>query len=227
MFKVLIADDEENILEFLKYSLEQEKYTVEVAKSGKDCLAMAQKLQPDLIILDIMMPEIDGIEVCRKLKTLPQLQKTSIIFLTARVEEYSEIAAFEAGADDYIIKPIRIRALIKRIQALLKKIKPAKEQLLAINAELQIDQYRYALYQKGNVVELPKKEFEILNLFAEHHHRAFSREEILNQLWGNNVYVTNRTVDVHIRRLRKKIGKKYIQTVKGVGYRFFPDAYQN
>lgn len=225
MPKILIADDEENILEFLKYSLEQENYTVKVAKSGKECFEVAQEFQPDLIVLDIMMPEMDGIELCRNLKVLPNLQKTSIIFLTARVEEYSEIAAFEVGADDYIIKPIRIRALIKRIEILLKKTK--KDQLLSINSELQIDQYRYVLYQNGNMIELPKKEFEILNLFASYSHRAFSREEILNELWGNDVYVTNRTIDVHIRRLRKKIGKKYIQTVKGVGYRFFPDAYQN
>ena len=219
--KVLVVDDEEPILELLKYNLEKQGYEVRIASNGYEAVEIAKKFHPDLVLLDIMMPKMDGVETCRLLRANPDLQNTFIVFLTARAEEYSEIAAFDVGADDYILKPIKPRALMSRISALFRRETKKKSPTAQITVgDLIIDRTSYTIKIKGKEVNLPKKEFELLFFLAQNPNKVFSRDDLLQNIWGSDVYVLARTVDVHIRKVREKIGEDYITTVKGVGYKF-------
>ncbi len=218
--KILIVDDEPDILEFMQYNLEKEGFEVFLASSGKQALEVAKHELPDLIILDVMMPGMDGIETCRELRNDPRLRDTIIAFLTARNEDYSQIAGFESGADDYIAKPIKPRVLISRIKALLKRSGQTVSGPVTEISGLIIDRNTYTLTQNGKELTLPKKEFELLAFLATKPGKVFTRDEILNRVWGNDVVVGDRTIDVHIRRLREKVGDKVIRTIKGVGYKF-------
>ena len=220
-FKILAIDDENDILVLLRYNLESEGYLVKTASSGKEGLEIASKYNPDLILIDIMMPEIDGIETCRKLREIEKFQTTFILFLTARVEEYSEVAAFDAGGDDYITKPIKPRALISRINSFYKRKSSVDNNKNLIEIEnLSIDKDSYVVKVDGNEVFFPKKEFELLYFLATNPKKVFSRESLLRNIWGADVHVVARTVDVHIRKIREKIGQNFITTIKGVGYKF-------
>lgn len=219
--KVLVVDDEESILELLKYNLQKEGYEVKTALDGISAVEIAKKFHPDLILLDIMMPKQDGVETCRQLREIPELSRAFIIFLTARSEEYSEIAAFDVGADDYITKPIKPRALMSRISALFRRESKKKEVTNQITmGGLTIDRSSYTIKIDEDEITLPKKEFELLYFLAQNPNKVFGRDELLQNIWGSDVYVLARTVDVHIRKVREKIGDDYIKTVKGVGYKF-------
>lgn len=221
MEKILLVDDEPDILEFLRYNLVKENYQVLTAKNGRDAINKAQKEMPHLILLDVMMPELDGIETCRVLRQIPELDNTIIVFLTARSEDYSQIAGFEAGADDYITKPVKPRVLSSKIKALFRRVAVSDEIPNTIQAgNLIIDKEKYLVSKEGADIVLPKKEFELLVLLASKPNRVFTREEIYAAIWGNQVIVGDRTIDVHIRKLREKIGESYIKTTKGVGYKF-------
>ena len=220
--KILIVDDEPDILDVLEYNLLQNGFQVERAENGEYAVKIAKKFQPDLVILDIMMPTMDGVETCRQLRKMPETKHSYILFLTARSEEYSELAAFEVGADDYIHKPIKPRTLISRIKAILRRnseVEDETENIVEIG-DIKIIRSEYQAYIKNKPVTLPKKEFELLFFLAKHPGRVFSRETLLENIWGPDVYVIPRTVDVHIRKLREKLGEDYIQTIKGVGYKF-------
>ncbi|QEC78404.1 response regulator transcription factor [Mucilaginibacter sp. AW1-7] len=220
--KILIVDDEPDILELIEYNLKKEGYQVFLARNGQEAVAEAKKSLPDLIVLDIMMPKMDGIEACRIMRTMPEFKNTFMVFLTARSEEYSEIAGFNVGADDYIAKPIKPRALVSRINAILRRNSPTEEtpdNKLEIG-DLVIDREAYLVYQKGVKVVLAKKEFELLYLLASKPGKVYTREVILKNIWEDSVVVTNRTIDVHIRKLREKLGDEVVATVKGVGYKF-------
>jgi two-component system alkaline phosphatase synthesis response regulator PhoP len=218
---ILIVDDEEDILEFLEYNLKKEDFNVYTASSGRKAINIAQDVSPDLIILDVMMPDLDGIETCKELRELPGLQNTLIAFLTARNEDYSQIAGFDAGADDYINKPIKPRVLISRMKALLRRNNPMNQnQVFETDSGLKIDRNKYLIELDGKEITLPKKEFELLALLASKPGHVFTRDNILSSVWGAQVVVGDRTIDVHIRKLREKIGDKAIKTVKGVGYKF-------
>jgi two-component system alkaline phosphatase synthesis response regulator PhoP len=222
--KILIVDDEPDILEFLEYNLRKEGFEVVTASDGEEGIAVAERELPDLIILDIMMPKLDGVEVCRQLRAKPAFDKTVIAFLTAREEDYSQIAALENGGDDYITKPIRPRVFISRIKALLRRSDrtdvPLEENDRLRIGDLIVDRSRVTVERNGESIELAKKEFELLNLLISKPGKVFSREEIFNKVWGADVIVGNRTIDVHIRKLREKIGDDYIRTIKGIGYKF-------
>ena len=219
--KVLVVDDEPDILELLKYNLSKEGYDVKVANDGQKSLEIAKTFLPDLILLDIMMPKQDGVETCRQIRELPELSNVFVIFLTARSEEYSEVAAFEIGADDYITKPIKPRALMSRINALFRReYKKRKESQKIMIGNLEVDRSSYTVVIESIKINLPKKEFELLYFLAQNPEKVFSRDELLKNIWGSDVYVLARTVDVHIRKVREKIGDGYISTVKGVGYKF-------
>ncbi len=219
--KVLVVDDEEAILELLKYNLEKQGYEVKTATNGIEGVEIAKKFLPDLILLDIMMPNQDGVETCRQIREIPELANTFVIFLTARSEEYSEIAAFDVGADDYINKPIKPRALMSRISALFRRDSKKKVVTNQINVGgLLIDRSSYTINMEGKEITLPKKEFELLYFLAQNPNKVFGRDELLQNIWGSDVYVLARTVDVHIRKVREKIGDEFIKTVKGVGYKF-------
>ncbi|MBG6235768.1 two-component system alkaline phosphatase synthesis response regulator PhoP [Pedobacter sp. CAN_A7] len=220
--KILIVDDEPDILELVEYNLKKEGYQVFVASNGQDGIAVAKKVHPDLVILDIMMPKMDGIEACRLMRAIPEFKNTFMVFLTARSEEYSEIAGFNVGADDYIAKPIKPRALVSRINAILRRngsSNEVSENKVEIG-DLVIDREAYLVFQSGNKVVLAKKEFELLYLLASKPGKVYTRESILKNIWEDSVVVTNRTIDVHIRKLREKLGENYVSTVKGVGYKF-------
>lgn len=220
-FKVLIVDDEQDILEFLSYNLEKEGFEVETAENGKVGVEKAKKNNPDIVLLDVMMPETDGIEACRQLRELPQFSNTIIAFLTARTEDYSQIAGFETGADDYISKPIKPRVLVSRLRALLRRYeaKEAKSTYISVG-DIEIDRERYIIIHKGTEMTVPRKEFELLYLLASKPGKVFKRDEILNEIWGRDIIVGDRTIDVHIRKLREKLGEDLIKTVKGIGYKF-------
>lgn len=223
--KILVVDDEPDILEFLKYSLEKEGYQVFTANNGEEGIKVARKELPDLIILDIMMPVMDGVEVCRQLRGFPEFSRTIITFLTAREEDYSQIAALDVGGDDYITKPVRPRVFISRIKALLRRPtrndKDGEKETIIKVGELTIDRERMTVHQGDkDRIELAKKEFELLYLLVSKPGKVFSRQEIFNKVWGTDVIVGNRTIDVHIRKLREKIGADYIKTIKGIGYKF-------
>lgn len=220
--KILLVDDEPDILDFVSYNLKAEGYKVHTASSGRSGVSKAREVKPDLILLDVMMPEMDGIEACDHIRRLPGLEHTIIAFLTARGEDYSQVAGFEAGADDYITKPVKPKVLMSRIKALLRR-RPAPEQEVPGKiefADLIIDPERYHVELQGSVIELPRKEFELLSLLASKPGKVFTREEIMDRIWGTVVIVGGRTIDVHIRKLREKIGDDRIKTVKGVGYKF-------
>lgn len=220
--KILIVDDEPDILELIEYNLKKEGYQVFLAHNGQEGVNEAKKILPDLIILDIMMPRMDGIEACRIMRTMPEFKNTFMVFLTARSEEYSEIAGFNVGADDYIAKPIKPRALVSRINAILRRNTGTEEisdNKLEVK-DLVIDREAYLVYKAGEKVVLAKKEFELLYLLASKPGKVYTRENILKNIWEDSVVVTNRTIDVHIRKLREKLGDDYVSTVKGVGYKF-------
>ncbi|MBL4648600.1 MAG: response regulator transcription factor [Aureispira sp.] len=224
-YKILIADDEPDILEFVCYNLTKEGFEVSTATNGLDALKKAKEIKPHLILLDIMMPEMDGVEVCKELRAIPEFDNTVIAFLTARSEDYSQIVGFEVGGDDYITKPIRPRVLISRINALLRRFNKKNTQndknVIEV-ADLYINKEQFIVQKQGseNKITLAKKEFELLCLLASKQGKVFTREEIFNKIWGSNVIVGNRTIDVHIRKIREKVGENYIITIKGIGYKF-------
>ena len=222
--KVLLVDDEPDILEFLHYNLSRNGFDTIQASNGKDAIRLADQEEPDLILLDIMMPDMDGVETCYEMRKNPKLKNTLVAFLTARSEEYSEIAGLEAGADDYIQKPIRPRLLLSRIKALMRRKESSRTALQANSVldfgALKIDPRSYQVTIEGEVIALAKKEFELLYLLASKSGRVFLRNEILSQIWGADVIVGDRTIDVHIRKIRQKLGIDCITTVKGVGYKF-------
>ncbi len=221
--KVLVVDDEEPIRELLQYNLEKAGYTVETASDGAEALQKARKFLPDLVLLDVMMPVMDGVEACRRMREMPETQKSIIVFLTARSEEYSEVAGFDSGADDYITKPVKPRALLSRINALFRRGPRGASRVNVIEADdLKIDRASYTVTVKGREINLPRKEFELLFYLAENSNKVLTRDDLLRHIWGADVYVVPRTVDVHIRKVREKIGENYITTVKGVGYKFAP-----
>ncbi|MBT0811859.1 response regulator transcription factor [Litoribacter ruber] len=219
--RVLVVDDEPDIIDLLKYNLEKEGYEVETASDGVKAVKTAIRFKPEVILLDIMMPLQDGVETCRQIREIPELKSTFIIFLTARSEEYSEVAAFDVGADDYITKPIKPRALLSRIAALFRRESKKEKEVSQIKIkDLVIDRTSYTIDQSGKTITLPKKEFELLYFLAKNPNMVFSRDDLLQNIWGADVFVLARTVDVHIRKVREKIGDEYITTVKGVGYKF-------
>lgn len=223
--KILIVDDEQDILEFIEYNLIKEDYQVITANNGYEAIKTAKANQPDLIILDIMMPGLDGVEVCRELRALPEFNNTIIAFLTARSEDYSQIAGFDVGGDDYITKPIRPRVLVSRIGALLRRktvgnVEDKQDDLIMKISDLVIDKEKVLVYKNDHAITLAKKEFELLCLLASKPGKVFSRNEIFTKIWGADVIVGNRTIDVHIRKVREKIGDNYIRTIKGIGYKF-------
>ncbi|WP_200974169.1 response regulator transcription factor [Echinicola sp. 20G] len=219
--KVLVVDDEPDIIEILTYNLEKEGYEVASANDGIKAVQTAIKFKPDVILLDIMMPNQDGVETCRQIRDLEELKNTFVIFLTARSEEYSEVAAFDVGADDYITKPIKPRALVSRISALFRRESKKEQEVSQIKIkDLTIDRSSFTIDKGGKTITLPKKEFELLYFLAKNPNMVFSRDELLQNIWGADVFVLARTVDVHIRKVREKIGENYITTVKGVGYKF-------
>lgn len=219
--KILVVDDEPDIIDILKYNLKKEGYEVECAEDGIKAVKIASKFLPDVILLDIMMPNQDGVETCRQIREIPELKGTFIIFLTARSEEYSEVAAFDVGADDYITKPIKPRALMSRIAALFRREAKKENEVAQIKIkDLIIDRTSYTIDKNGKTITLPKKEFELLYFLAKNPNIVFSRDDLLQNIWGTDVFVLARTVDVHIRKVREKIGEDYITTVKGVGYKF-------
>ena len=221
--KILLVDDEPDILEILSYNLIAEGYTVVTAANGLEAVKSAKKNQPHLIIMDVMMPEMDGIEACGQIRAFPELKGTIITFLTARGEDYSQLAGFEAGADDYITKPIKPKILVSKIKALLRRLNeatPMDDSELIKVGDLTIDREAYKIIYKGNELVLPRKEFELLSLLASKPGKVFKRDEILDKVWGNEVVVGGRTIDVHIRKLREKIGDDSFKTIKGVGYKF-------
>ena len=222
MTKILVVDDEEDILDFLSYNLKKEGFEVSTASNGSDALEIAKKTLPNLIILDIMMPELDGIEVCRRLRAQPQFHQTIITFLTARDEDFTQIKALDVGGDDYITKPIKPQVLISRVKALLRRNKMEEDEkdLIIEVSDLKIDRQRVQVLRGEEIIDLPKKEFELLLLLVSRPGKVFTREEIYHKIWGSDVIVGDRTIDVHIRKLREKIGSDQIKTLKGIGYKF-------
>ncbi|MAY84620.1 MAG: DNA-binding response regulator [Flavobacteriales bacterium] len=219
--KILLVDDEADILEIVGYNLKKEGYEVTTTDNGKDAIKLAKKENPDLIILDVMMPEMDGMETCYQMRNIPTLKDTLIAFLTARGEDYSQIAGFDAGADDYITKPVKPRVLVSKVKAILRR----KGGSVSVEEDIEvggisIDRERYLIKKDGEEINLPKKEFELLSLLMSKPGRVYTREVIMNNIWGGEVVVGDRTIDVHIRKLREKLGDSYIKTVKGVGYKF-------
>ncbi len=218
--KILLVDDEADVLDFMKYNLEKEGFWVYTAKDGIEGIQVAKKVSPHIIILDLMMPKLDGIETCRELRQMPEFKNTIIAFLTARDEDYSQIAGFEVGADDYITKPIKPRVFISRIRALLRRMETDNGHAKLKVGDIEIDRERYMVVKGGNEIQLPRKEFELMSLLVSKPGRVFKREEILSKVWGNDTIVGDRTIDVHIRKLREKIGEDYFKTIKGIGYKF-------
>lgn len=218
--KILLIDDEQDILEILSYNLEKEGYQVFTANNGNEGIVKAKEIIPDLILLDVMMPEKDGIETCQEMRQIKELQKTLIVFLSARAEEFSQLAGFDAGANDYIVKIIKPKVLISKVNALLQLTTQVAEQSKLIElGDLVIDKDNFKVTKNGENFLLPKKEFDLLYLLATNTQKVFKREEILDKVWGNDVIVGERTIDVHIRRLREKLGDNSIQTLKGIGYK--------
>jgi len=218
--KILLVDDEPDILEIIRYNLTSEGYHVEIAENGFEAIAQAKIFKPQLIIMDVMMPKMDGIEACEKIRNIPELSETVITFLTARGEDYSQMAGFEAGADDYITKPIKPKVLVSKVKALLRRFKEEEEDEKIKLGNLTINREEYKILLGKEEIILPRKEFELLALLASKPGKVFKREDILDSIWGNDVIVGGRTIDVHIRKLREKIGDDRFKTVKGVGYKF-------
>lgn len=219
--KILLVDDEPDILEIVGYNLAQEGYQVFTAKNGKEAIKVAQKEIPHLIILDVMMPEMDGMEACENLRQIPELKDVIITFLTARSEDYSQVAGLDAGADDYITKPIKPKILVSKVKALLRRLKTTESHIDTLSiGNIEINREEYKIFKDGEEINLPRKEFELFYLLASKPGKVFKRDEILDRVWGNEVIVGGRTIDVHIRKLRTKIGDEYFKTIKGVGYKF-------
>ena len=218
--RILLVDDEPDILEILDYNISGEGYQVKRAKNGLEALEKANKWKPHLILLDVMMPEMDGIEACEQLRKNTSLSEVVIVFLTARSEDYSQVAGLEAGADDYITKPIKPKVLLSKIKAILRRLKGPSSNSSFEVGDLVVNREEYVVSYKGLELNLPRKEFELLSLLASKPQKVFEREEILDRVWGNEVIVGGRTIDVHIRKLREKIGDKHFKTVKGVGYKY-------
>ena len=219
-FRVLVVDDEPDIIEFIDYNLKREGYHTANAANGIVALAKAKDFKPDIVLLDVMMPQMDGIETCRQLRTMPEMDNSFIVFLTARSEEYSEISGFNAGADDYIAKPIKPRVLLSRLKAILRRRVRANEQASFEAGDLIIDRESFLVYRGSQKIQFAKKEFELLFLLASKPGKVYTRESILEKVWGEDVLVVDRTIDVHIRKIREKLGDDYIATIKGVGYKF-------
>lgn len=218
---ILLVDDEKDILEFLQYNLEREGYKVFVANDGLEGVEMAQKVSPDLILMDVMMPRMDGIEACQTIRQDLQLNSPLIAFLTSRAEDYSQVAGFEAGADDYITKPIRPRLLVSKVEALLRRAGRMNGGEAEIKtSSITVNREKFLVFMNDEEIQLPKKEFELIELLASRPGKVFTREQILTTVWGDETIVGERTIDVHIRKLREKLGESYIRTIKGVGYTF-------
>lgn len=220
--RILLVDDEPDVLEFLSFNLKKEGYEVYTACDGRNAIQIAKKVLPNLIVLDVMMPEMDGIEACKELRNMPETKNSFIIFLTARTEDYSQIAGLDAGADDYVSKPIKPRVLVSRIKALLRRSSPADQHtdVMDVGGGISINKESYTVTVGTEELSLPKKEFELLYLLASKPGKVFSREDILHKIWGGDVVVGDRTIDVHIRKLRQKLGEEKIKTLKGIGYKF-------
>ena len=220
--KILLVDDEQDILEIVGYNLAQEGYQIVTASNGKEAIVKAKKELPHLIIMDVMMPEMDGMEACENIRRIPELSHVIITFLTARSEDYSQVAGFDAGADDYITKPIKPKLLVSKVKALLRRLKEdeAKGSETLNVGDIEINREEYKIIKEGREIVLPRKEFELFYLLASKPGKVFKREEILDKVWGNEVIVGGRTIDVHIRKLREKIGDDFFKTIKGVGYKF-------
>lgn len=220
-FKILLVDDEPDIVEFLGYNLKKEGYEILTANNGKDAIEIAKKELPHLIVLDVMMPDMDGIETCREIREQKGLQDVLIAFLTARSEDYTQIAGFEVGADDYITKPIKPRVFMSRVKALLRRLQASASNESNFEfGDIRIDKEKHAVFKHEVEIALPKKEFRLFALLSSKPGKVFTREFILDQVWGDEVVVGDRTIDVHIRKLREKLGDEYFKTVKGVGYKF-------
>lgn len=220
--KILLVDDEKDILEIVGYNLKKEGYEIITAENGLQAIEKSKKHKPDLIIMDVMMPEMDGMEACEKIRALPDMENTLITFLTARGEDYSQLAGFEAGADDYITKPVKPKVLVSKINALTRRLgnsSSGADGEIQQLGDIRIDKDKYTVYYKDQELVLPRKEFELLSLLSSKPGKVFKREEILNSVWGNEVIVGGRTIDVHMRKLREKLGDSYFKTVKGVGYK--------
>ena len=219
--KILVVDDDLDIIEILKYNLNKSGYLVKSAKNGIEAIKRAKKFMPNIILMDVMMPEMSGIEACSEIKQIDELSETMIIFLSARSEDYTQLSAYDAGADDYISKPIKPKILLKKISNIAKKIKSNKNMPIVLDlGSIKINREEYLVTQNKNEIMLPRKEFELLFLLASKPEKVFTRDEIMNKVWGTQVVVGDRTIDVHIRKLREKIGDKHIKTLKGVGYKF-------
>lgn len=220
-YKILLVDDEPDILEFVGYNIKREGYQLTTASDGKEAIQLAKKGKPDLVILDIMMPGMDGIAVCTELRKIPELKHTLIAFLTARGEDFSQIAGLDAGGDDYITKPIKPKVLMSRVNALLRR-SPSLQTVdkRTIVGDLIVDREKYIIIKNGEEITFPRKEFELLSLLTSKPNKVFTREEIFEQVWGDDVIVGDRTIDVHIRRIREKLDDDHITTIKGVGYKY-------
>ena len=221
--KILLVDDEPDILEIVGYNLSQEGYSISTARNGLEAIEMAKKVQPHLIILDIMMPEMDGIEACQKIREIDSLKDVIITFFTARGEDYSQLAGFDAGADDYITKPVKPKILVGKVKSLLRRLKSISSDNVLNVGSITINRDEYLITKNDRSIFLPRKEFELFSLLTSKPGKVFKRDDILNNVWGSEVVVGGRTIDVHIRKLREKIGDDYFQTVKGVGYKFVSD----
>lgn len=218
--KILLVDDEKDILEIIGYNLSKEGYQIITASNGKEAIVKAQANSPHLIIMDVMMPEMDGIEACENIRKLPETENTIITFLTARSEDYSQVAGYNAGADDYIAKPIKPKILVSKVKALLRRLNYTNENPDVLNVgNIKINREEYKIIKEGLEIILPRKEFELFHLLATKPGKVFTREDILDKIWGSNVVIGSRTIDVHIRKLREKIGDDYLKTIKGVGYK--------
>jgi two-component system alkaline phosphatase synthesis response regulator PhoP len=219
--KILLVDDEQDILEIVGYNLSQEGFKIVTASNGKEAISVAKKERPHLIIMDVMMPEMDGMEACENIRKIPELSNVIITFLTARSEDYSQVAGFDAGADDYISKPIKPKLLVSKVKALLRRLKDETAPSENLNVGgIEINREEYKIVMNGREIVLPRKEFELFYLLASKPGKVYKREEILDKVWGNEVIVGGRTIDVHIRKLREKIGEEFFKTIKGVGYKF-------
>jgi two-component system alkaline phosphatase synthesis response regulator PhoP len=219
--KILVVDDDQDIIEILRYNLTIAGYKVKTAANGKEAIKKAKLFSPEIILLDIMMPEMNGIEACSKIKSIPSLKEIMIIFLSARNEDFTQIAAFDAGGDDYISKPVKPKILLKKIESIVKRIRSNNNEHLKIELDnITIDRNKYTVTKDRKVITLPRKEFELFFLLASKPGNVYTRDQIMSKVWGSNIIVGDRTIDVHIRKLREKIGDSYFKTIKGVGYKF-------